>query len=186
LTEKDTFLVCECLNSLFMNYDKIIYKDLVTKINKKLSDIFEEEYSLIVDNFEHIKKVFITLVEMLYNRVDVDKKYIQIIKAYIRRYFIVYEKDKNYTFVIKNFKYDYLLDNIDKIGKILNENNENNFNVDLLTYIIKNIFESPRNSLSTEDLYDNRKESTENMTIYSKIFYTNLHKVKIYNNFLVL
>lgn len=100
----------------------------------------------------------------------IQKHFLNLIKFFVKKFFLVYEKEKDYAYVVANFTYEYIIEDFNLISNILKNNNENNFFMDFLNYLLKHIFE-PLTFSSANNHYSKKEPD------YKNIFYVNFHKV---------
>lgn len=163
--DTDILVKTEFIISVLINIEKISDIDFLIFFISKIQSIFENEYT--IDNFNLIVRIFKTIL------LEIQEKYIQkhflnLIKFFVKKFFLVYEKDKDYAFVIINFSYEYIIEDFNLISNILKNNNENNFFMDFLNYLLKHIFEPLTFSVTSHN---------KNNPDYKNIFYKNYDKV---------
>lgn len=180
LNDNDIIVKTEFIISALFNINKLSDADLLNPVINKIQNLFEGDYFFsITETFPSIVKVFRVIIEQISKFFIFQKNFINCIKYYIKRFFIVYEKDKDNTFFNQqNYPYDYLIEDFNNISKILKSNNENNFCIDFFNYLIKQIFDQGNN------LVQNTSSTSLNITKigpsdYKSIFFENLDKVKI-------
>lgn len=165
------FLNSECIVSILVNLNKMPH--LSALCFNKIVEILERDYS--VSNFPYIKKIFEHLVKAIMYWCNLEKKMMNAIKQFLKRYFMVYEKDKDHDFVINNFGYEYIIENCHRIFLILINNSETNFKIDFVTYVIKQVFDGQRQVLNTTLVNENlSKEQIDGKVLIAK----SVHKVR--------
>jgi hypothetical protein len=101
------------------------------------------------ENITYRDKVFFTLIEELSNNSTQDKFYANLIKNYIRKYILVYDKENSFsprdTITMKpnlnKNDYDNFLNYLKEINIICKSNNESNFMTDLVVYLVKTLYD---------------------------------------------
>ena len=127
-------------------------------------------------NFECVCKVFRTIVSYIQNLPQYQKYFLDLIKVYLKKYFIVFEKENTQN-IEREFIYDYLIEDFDYISRILKKNNENNFWTDFFNYLIRQVFENVYPiSEDNQDVSINTIKSNCNKD-YKLIFFKNFDKV---------
>ena len=113
------------MNFLLITFESIFYsnnltkfvgefsfkENLISKINEIIST---NDFSTLTYDFNLISQIFLSILNYYYNNEKGDKDLSQIIKQYLKNFFITREL-KISTNVIVNFKVDYILKNFDKI-----------------------------------------------------------------------
>jgi hypothetical protein len=128
---------------------------------------FNLEFSYFLEFFESVKIIFDTILNICQN--GFVKSFADIVKNYLKKYFMVYEKDAGYDYITTNIPFDYIIEQVDKIITVLQLANDNNFKTDFVIYIIKNIHERE------ENIYIIKYEKFNEID-YKKIYYKNIHK----------
>jgi hypothetical protein len=172
LTESDVIAKSEFLISLILNIDKIFQIDYIQKIILKTMNFLDNDYNA-DKHFNSVCKVFRTVVSHLQNFPQYQKYFIEIIKVYLKKYFMLFEKDFSNS-IENNFSYDYLIEDFHLISKILRKQNENNFWTDFFNYIMRRIFEN--NFSEFGDVSQTTIKSNCNRD-YKLIFFNNFEKV---------
>lgn len=150
-------------------FDLIKEDDTFTTIlSKRIQILFEKEVN--VENFSLVKNIFLQIVDSFFNddnnNIAISNTFKDIVisfKYFLKRFFISYERDKDHE---NNnvFNFSYIVENTHKIYSFLKNNKENNFKIDFVTYLLKQIFE-------------NKEISDLESFKYQKLFYENLHLV---------
>jgi hypothetical protein len=158
----------------------------LNKIINRILFLFENN-DHITNDLNSLIKVFTTLIHQLKNHVFIQKQFVCLIKTFLKKTFLNY--DSLNTQQIMNYPYDYIIEDFDQIATILLNNGENNFNVDLITFLNKQIFDQPinnntckntssLNSSTVSNISYLRRNSSVGNIDYKQIFMENLHKVK--------
>jgi hypothetical protein len=117
------------------------------------------------------------MIKSLSYHLPFNKNFASLIKFYLKRYFIIYEKDKENQ-NLQTHPFEYLIEDFTIISSLLKGNAENNFWTDFFTYLIKHIFDSPHSIYAnyTSNSLSHSKSPYLNID-YKMIFYENFDKV---------
>ncbi len=124
------------------------------------------------ENIKFRDNVFFNIIDVLIKNSITDKFYINLIKNFLKKNIVVYDKDtivspkENHN--NKNtINFEIFLNKIKDINSVFTLNNENNFMTDFIVYIIKNLYESNNLNVNSNTFQNN---------------YGNVHSHHIYNH----
>jgi hypothetical protein len=150
-----------------MNTSKFSQDYVTTELKQACLTYFQYDYFNILEYFEMVKSVFSAILSLSLK--GFHKTFTEIVKIYIRKFFLVFEKDKDYSFISTNIPFDYIIDQCDAIIQVLQLSNDNNFIVDFVVYIIKNVVERADGvEIATYEKFDD--------VDYREIYFQNIHK----------
>jgi hypothetical protein len=180
LNDNDIIVKTELTVSCLLNITKLSEADLLNSLILKIQNLFEGDYFFCInETFPSIIKVFRMIIEQLnksLNLINLSKMFINPLKYYLKRFFILYEKDKDNTFFNQqSYPYDYIVEDFHLISNVLKAAGENNFWIDFFNYLIKQIFDNSLTVQNTSTLSLNSRTGID----YKTIFFENLDKVKI-------
>lgn len=101
------------------------------------------------ENVIYRDKVFFTLIEEMSRGLVQEKFFVNIIKGYIKRYILVYDKEKSGSSkeislskqLMNKNDYENFLNHLKELNIICKSNNESNFMTDLIVYIVKTLYD---------------------------------------------
>ncbi len=166
MTENDIIIKSEFIISVLINIEKFTDSDFIQKYVPVLMYFFEVDYHA-TKHFDYVVKVFRAIIKYSQNY-QTHRHFIEVIKYYLNKFFLVYDKSD-----LPVFPYEYIIEDFHLISKILKINGENNLWTDFYNYMLRQVFENGEKC----DLSLSATNSNNGTIDYKLIFFQNIEKV---------
>jgi hypothetical protein len=166
--------------SILLNLSKLTDTEFLEKFANKIQQFFELNLKT-TESFEEVIKVFKTLIISIkniqstsnfYSNFPNIKNFGNLVKFYLKRFFLLHDKDK--LFLTFSLPCDYILQDFNIICNILKSNGDKVFWLDCFNYLIKQISD-PINAVVNNAQIISSTPPQENIKL---IFFENIDKVK--------
>lgn len=183
--------------SIFKNFFKFSDKEFISFYSNTVLNFLEANDSK--ENIIFREKVFFTIIDEMAGNLIVDKFYVNLLKSYVKKYVLVYDKENALSPTdapinkakLNKDDYDNFLNKIKEINLICKINNENNFMTDLIVYLVKTLYDEifpsniNSNNSNNEDktinahhaIFNNQISPNNNNSALSKIIF---HKINYF------
>jgi hypothetical protein len=137
LGDNDIIIKTETILAISANLDKFGADYINNELRQVCANYFSLEFSYVIEFFESVKATFEAVLDIVGK--GYHKGYVDIIKRYIRKYFMVYEKEVDLiNGILPN---DYVIHKSDVIINAFKLGGDKNFITDYVIYIVKNILD---------------------------------------------
>jgi hypothetical protein len=178
--------------SILLNLSKFTDPEFLETFANKIHTFFENDFKT-SDAFEDVIKVFRVLIKSIkdinnkittnnHNQMNFPniKNFSSLVKFYLKRFFLIYDKDK----YLQSFclPIDYILEDFNILSNILKSNGDKNFWIDCFNFLIKQISETNTNKTGDNYLVNSLSLSTSCSLMPIQdirfIFFEHIDKVK--------